>query len=402
MDGKLKLGLGLFGSVALMCGAGYGHLEQRYELESGRVTYSWAVAKATGEYVIDVTPSWGLLKLFCSAGAIGLSLWCLSISYAVESLDKENRKVQSAQFEGRVEQYKLAQAAEIEAMKPVAEAVAQQKARDEVIRLGATGKVASLPPIETEKITGEVTPSQYQEKLPNFPKEFGELGKSAMIVGVGGSGKGMFVSHAGRAYRDKRPNALIWVIDLKADEREAGYWEGWPNKIFSKDIDSFTDPEHLLVWLETIIYKFRDLAHDGPKLLIFDEFLSGSKRSALANAKRHKYLVSYLESISSNGDSREISFWGIGQIANAADYGFSAGTRSMFTAVAIVYSGNKAASMQLLGTQFAPTDDKGEVLKMMDYSPVDRAIYWGPEGQWYPMPELHNYSGYNRDARAAA
>jgi hypothetical protein len=36
----------------------------------------------------------------------------------------------------------------------------------------------------------------------------------------------------------------------------------------------------------------------------------------------------------------------------------------------------------------------------MDKSPVGRAIYCWQRGHWEPMPELENYSGYDRDSRS--
>lgn len=394
----VKLRLLQAGSAFCLGLASIGNLEPTYTLESGVEVNSWAIARSTGQQVIDVSPSLGFLKLAVAMAGFGLAGWALFLCGPAEEAEAARLAEVETLQEFSVEQKRLISQAEIEAMKPVAAAVAEDKANKQMVKLAASGAVAALPPIKTETVD-EIKPAQYDEQLPNFPEEFGKLGRSAMLVGVGGAGKGMFTSHAGRAYRQARPNALIWVIDLKNDEKEKEYWEGWVNQRFAKDIDTFRDPAHLLDWLETVIYKFRDTHHDGPKLLVFDEFLSGSKRSQIADAKRHKYLVDYLASISSNGDSRQISFWGIGQIANATDYGFSAGTRSMFVPIAIVFKGNQAASKQLLGTTFAPTDDKAAVMQMMDYSPVGRAIYWGPEGKWYPMPKLHNYSGYNRDKR---
>ncbi|MBD0387803.1 MAG: hypothetical protein ICV54_15130 [Nostoc sp. C3-bin3] len=32
-------------------------------------------------------------------------------------------------------------------------------------------------------------------------------------------------------------------------------------------------------------------------------------------------------------------------------------------------------------------------------SPVGRAVYYGGINQWFPMPQLKNFSGYDRDAK---
>ena len=398
MDGKTKLGLALTGSIISLLAAGYGHLEPGYKLQSGRVTHSWSVAKVSGERVIDVSPNLGWLKLMCSAGAIGLALWSLTESYSIEEAESHASKERSAIAAGRLEVLKLSQAAEIEAMKPVVSAAAETKAQDEVVRLGVAGKVAALP--VTEMMDGPPIPEKYSNDLPDFIDELAQSPKTIMCVGVPGAGKGMLLANFIRVLKEKHPNIFVVGVDPKADPQEVGYWSQGFDKAVRFNNENL-NAENVLDAIERCIERFK--AHEGPKLLVLDEMTVICRRCKSSDKKRYQEIVDYLISICSSGDSRQIYFWGMGQSANADDYGFSGGIRSIFKPIAIVSKTDVAASKQLLGTKFVPTDEgAAEILKMMDYSPVGRAIYWYPEGRWYPMPKLHNYSGYNRDNRTIA
>lgn len=41
--------------------------------------------------------------------------------------------------------------------------------------------------------------------------------------------------------------------------------------------------------------------------------------------------------------------------------------------------------------------NKSEITELANNSDCNRAVYWGGSANWYSMPKLNNYSGYNRD-----
>ena len=193
-----------------------------------------------------------------------------------------------------------------------------------------------------------------------------------------------------------RPNLWVLGLDPKNDPKETGYWEQGFDHVLRFNQEQFNG-EGLLTYLERAVEQFKN--RQGPKLLVFDELKICCKRMKNADVKRFKEMIDYFVFLASSGDSQEIFFWGIGQSANAEDYGINGGDRGVFKPVAIASKTDIAATKQLLGTKYAPTDNPESVLHMMSESPVGRAIYWYPDGCWYPMPKLHNHSGYDRDRR---
>lgn len=388
-----KLGGVLAAAVGLTIAAAAGSLEARYELANGQTTNSKLVVKRSGQAIVDITPNLGWLKLLANAGAIALVLWAIERSYEDELAVSEDLEIRRGQHQAAVEQQKIIYAAEAEALVPLAQAKAAQVVQDKTIELAVKGKVAALP--QSEIISEPAAP---KEHLQDFPRLFGENPKTALVIGVPGAGKGMFVSNAIRALKAQKPNIWVLGIDPKNDPKESGYWSEGFDKVLRFNQESLNG-EELLTYIERIVEQFK--TKQGPRLLVFDEFKICCKRMKNADNKRFKEVIDYFVFLASSGDSQEIFFWGIGQSANAEDYGINGGDRGVFKPVAIVSETDIAASKQLLGTKYAPTDSPESVMMMMKESKVGRALYWYPDGQWYPMPELHNYSGYNRDKRTA-
>ena len=396
MDARIKAGLVGAASIGLTLLAGVGSLESTYTLAGGQQTNSWAVAKATGRQVIDVSPNYGWLKIVASAGGVAFAMWTYVLVGKAEDLQESRTATAQVLVEAQAEQHRQLAKAELEAMKPVLEASAAAKAQEKLVELSLQGRVA-LP--KAEIMNEPPVPQKYSNQSPDFVSELASTPKTIMCVGVPGAGKGMLLANFIRALKAKHPNIWVLGVDPKADPQEVGYWSQGFDKAIRFNNENL-DAENVLDAIERCIEKFK--AYDGPKLLVLDEMTVICRRCKSADKKRYQEIVDYLISICSSGDSRQIYFWGMGQSANAEDYGFSGGIRSIFKPIAIVSKTDIAASKQLLLTKFVPTDEGAtEIIKMMDYSPVGRAIYWYPEGRWYPMPKLHNYSGYNRDTRQA-
>ena len=391
MDAKTKLWLASIGSGVLFLASGYGHLEPRYTLADGSQTHAWAVAKASGQQVVDISPSLGWLKLLSVAGALLCGVYAINLSHVAEEEEEQGKAFSRAQRDFMLEQQKLDHAAQLEAMRPVAEIKAADRANREALKLSVAGALAALP--QTEIVSVPPAPEEHQQ---NFAQLFGENPKTALVIGVPGAGKGVFVSNAIRHLKRCHPDVWVMGIDPKNDPKEEGYWKEGFDYALRWNQENM-DGEALLNYLERAVKAFKD--RPGPKLLVFDELKICCKRMKDTDAKRFRELINYFVFLASSGDSQQIFFWGVGQSANAEDYGINGGDRGVFKPVAIASKTDVAATKQLLGTKYAPTDSPSSVLLMMEESPVGRAIYWYPDGQWYPMPELHNYSGYNRDKR---
>jgi hypothetical protein len=94
--------------------------------------------------------------------------------------------------------------------------------------------------------------------------------------------------------------------------------------------------------------------------------------------------------------------WGISQNAHVSGLGMDGGDRTMFIPVFIVDARNISASEGILKAQMIPSDKKlssTQIQQLCNKSEIGRAIFFGGNNQWYPMPKLENYSGFDRDNR---
>jgi hypothetical protein len=279
----------------------------------------------------------------------------------------------------------------------------------------------------------------FDEQVPNLPSEFARSLKNSLIVGVPGAGKGIFVTNALEYIKQDNklrsrhnggeppvgaasPKGLvcrkenlpgnfspqgaahqvtIFYIDPKNDPNETKYFSGRVDYLFRQDL-MICDAADAYKWLQNCIQKFDEFdAGLGYKLLVFDELNLVTK-----TLKRIEGGLGWLEGkltgYSSSGSSRGIVLWGISQNAHTKGLGFDGGTRSIFIPVFLISADNLSASEGILRATMIPSDKKlstAQIKSLCDKSPVGRAIFYGGLNEWFPMPKLTNYSGFDRDSR---
>jgi hypothetical protein len=248
---------------------------------------------------------------------------------------------------------------------------------------------------ETQLIT-------FEQEIPNLPASLASSLKNSLIVGVPGSGKGIFVTNALEYLKQsKQRQVTIFYIDPKNDPNETKYFSGRVDYLFRQDLMT-CDAADAYKWLQNCIQKFDEFdAGLGYKLLVFDELNLVTK-----TLKRIEGGLGWLEGkltgYSSSGSSRGIVLWGISQNAHTKGLGFDGGTRSIFIPVFLISADNLSASEGILRATMIPSDKKlstTQIQSLCDKSPVDRAIFYGGLNEWFPMPKLPNYSGFDRDSR---
>lgn len=220
-----------------------------------------------------------------------------------------------------------------------------------------------------------------------------------LIVGIQGSGKGIVVSNALIAIKQKHPGIKIFVIDPKDDLKERGYFERTAH-VIRRTQTPMMEPKEVVEWVRECIKEFQSL--EGEKLLILDEATNISTAFRACTKEDMNWLKYVLCAFISCGDSAGLRVWIICQNAHLEELGFNGGLRSQFTGVAIVSTVNLGYLGALMATNFIPSNQKlkpDAIEELARQSPVRRAIYYGGENQWYPMPELPNLSGYDRDSR---
>jgi hypothetical protein len=261
-------------------------------------------------------------------------------------------------------------------------------------------QVAAGPTMDTTAVPVATVPAL--PSLYDLAADLGQNPQSAIIAGVPGAGKGMVVSNALRHLKQRYPNITLFVIDPKADPKEAGYWDGM-GAVVRRCRFLNSDPDDCAQWLLERLEEFAEIR--GPKLMVLDEGSSAIATLKLAHKdiKALGRLKAFIAHISSMGDSEETWLWMMAQIINVADLGMSGGFRGIFRAIGIVSPKNRYALKSFLATDFVPLPVGGmtEIYSLMNSSPVGRAFFDGKTAQWVPMPRLQNWSGYDRDSRQA-
>jgi hypothetical protein len=217
-------------------------------------------------------------------------------------------------------------------------------------------------------------------------------------VGVPGSGKGITISNATDAIKRLHPATHIFYIDPKGDEKETGYFKGRVDTLKRAQIVEMS-PTEAVKWVKECFRQFQLIS--GPKLIILDE--GTAVCSKFKNAKGEiGWLKDKIISYCSCGDSSDWHFWIVVQNPHTDDLGISGGLRSQLTSVALVSPDNVPAYNAMIATQLIPSDRKitsTQVMEIAAQSPVGRAVYYGGINQWFPMPQLKNFSGYDRDTK---
>ena len=222
--------------------------------------------------------------------------------------------------------------------------------------------------------------------------------QNTLIVGKPGAGKGILLSNALRTAKAQQPGLSIYVIDPKGDALEQSYWDGC-DCVASKACAELM-PIEVWEWVRSCIREFQMMK--GPKLLVLDELRYLSNSFARCNDRQTKALDTFwyiVESFTSLGDAQRSHVWGVSQSTHTADLKVSGGTMGQFRVVALVNCADFGFYDTLVATSIVQRhpdpDHLREVVAMR--SPVHRIYYDSKFRKWFPLPELPNHSGRDRD-----
>lgn len=240
--------------------------------------------------------------------------------------------------------------------------------------------------------------------IPQSPKPNDLIGamsdriRNHLIIGVQGSGKGLAVSNALESIKAKHPDTTIFYIDPKGDEKETGYFTGRVD-ILKRTKALEQKPSAVVEWFKAAIKEFQ--MTPGQKLLILDEatYLS----SLMKSAGEGSWFKSVIMSLVSVGDSQGWNIWIVALNPNTEDIGVNGGVRSQFMPLVLITAESLITYTALIGTKWLPSDRKlpsPDIQDLCKESPVNRCYYYGQFNNWFPLPNLPNYSGYDRDSRA--
>ena len=216
------------------------------------------------------------------------------------------------------------------------------------------------------------------------------------IVGLGGSGKDMLLSNALREVKRLYPNKKIFLINGKDDPKERGYFNGIVDKNNHKVLHCETaKPSTVAAWFEASVAEFDQFAAaNNGALLVIDE---GTIIGARLKAVKSTALGDKLIGVTSCGGSSGKNIWFLAQTPYVGANGSDKSAISQLTPIAIVNQSNLAVLEAWKQASLFKKFDSDEIAELIEQSECGRAVYFGKTAQWYSMPTLQNYSGYNRD-----
>ena len=218
----------------------------------------------------------------------------------------------------------------------------------------------------------------------------GDRLRTALIASVSGGGKDMLLSNALRAFLTLYPAFSVIVMDCKDDSKEYGYYDHLPQvQVYRLNL-AVASESSAGAWIDAVIDDFNK--RPEKVLLLCNE-------GTLVREKSKRY-VDVIDALVSSGDSREKYAWEAGQSGHTDDLKINAAARSRMRPMVIGMSGEEMQIEAILRARWLAdtANDMTAMRSELRRSPVSRA--WSDGQRWYPMPELINYAGYDRDSRS--
>lgn len=248
-----------------------------------------------------------------------------------------------------------------------------------------------------EVVTAKTQVDVYNPESENEIDLIAEMSESIgnyFIVGLGGSGKGMVLANALRSLKNLHPHKKVFLINGKDDPKETGYFDGIVDVELRLHCETAT-PEVVKQWFEIAIAKYdKFAAENNGALLVVDE---GTIIGARLKTAKCTTLTDKLIGITSCGGSTGKNIWFVAQTPYVGANGANISGISQLTPLAIVSSKNLAVIDSWKRASLFKKFDSEEIEKLVNNSECDRAVYFGKTAKWYSMPNLKNYSAFNRD-----
>lgn len=218
--------------------------------------------------------------------------------------------------------------------------------------------------------------------------------QNCVILGVGGSGKGILVSNALRRIKADNPNRKIFYIDPKNEEGEYGYTNGVVDVVKRKTCKNRC-PEEICNWLDEVLDEYIQWASQQEEsLLVVDE---GMVIGDACKKTKNTRIGTLILHISSLGGAKRENAWLITQTPFVGAMGLNLTSSSQMKWVTLV-GGNDLGVIKQWGKAATMENISLDRLgSLISESPVNRAVYWGGHSKWYAMPQLTNYSAIDRD-----
>ena len=276
----------------------------------------------------------------------------------------------------------------------------------EIEQLKPIDKLKHALPLDEVRL--EELEANNQHKPEDLIPEFAREPRNTMIVGAGGTGKGIVVSNLLKAFKQAHPDYFIIVFDPKGDSKEKGYFDGCVDKLLSYDSLGKTAKDKYLAYekmwqgfYEILRIRRSRAAKRGSKiLLVIDEATTMGVTYKLV--KKSDDLRSKISDLPNLGGSSAVYNMIIAQNTHFEDLGINKGIQNNYARIGLISlkKGEGQTSFETMHRTKFLADCKyswNDVRVTAEKSPRKRAFYFSKFECWLPMPEMTNYSGYDRD-----
>ncbi|MBW4677695.1 MAG: hypothetical protein KME52_27955 [Desmonostoc geniculatum HA4340-LM1] len=241
-----------------------------------------------------------------------------------------------------------------------------------------------------------VTESSIHETSNVFDivKAIASPAQNCIILGVGGSGKGILVSNALRKIKADNPNRKIFYIDPKNEEGEYGYLEGVADIIRRKTCQN-KSPEEICNWLDEILKEYIEWANQQEEsLLVVDEGMVIGDACKKTKNTRIGTLILHIASL---GGAGKQNVYLMTQTPYVGAMGLNLTSSSQMKWVTLIGQNDAGVLKQWAKASTMETISLDQLGTLIKESPANRAVYWGGHSKWYALPEMPNYSAIDRD-----
>ena len=272
---------------------------------------------------------------------------------------------------------------------------------EEAIEVKAEQVLTIAQTLPLDEVRLEELEASNQHKPEDLINEFAREPRNTMVIGAGGTGKGIVVSNLLRAFKKQHPDYFIIVFDPKGDSKEKGYFDGCVDKLFSYD-SLGKSPEDKYSAYEKMWESFYEILRDrGSKiLLVIDEATTMGQVYGLL--KKSALLKGRISELPNLGGSSAVYNMIIAQNTHVEDLGINKGIQNNYTRIGLISlkKGEGQSSFETMQRTRFLADCKytwNDVRVTAEKSPRKRAFYFSKFECWLPMIEMTNYSGYDRD-----
>lgn len=272
---------------------------------------------------------------------------------------------------------------------------------EETIEIEAETILPMAQTLPLDEVRFEELEASNQHKPEDLVPEFAFEPRNTMVIGASGTGKGIVVSNLLRAFKAKHPDYFVIVFDPKGDSKEKGYFDGCVDKLFSYDSLGKKNKDKYLAYEKMWESFYEILRVRGTKiLLIIDEATTMAHTYNLL--KSSIVLKGRISELPNLGGSSAVYNMIIAQSSLVQDLGINSAIINNYTRIGLISlkkgEGNTSfdtmKKTRFLGESKYTWDD---VRVTAEKSPRKRAFYFSFFECWLPMPEMTNYSGYDRD-----